>query len=264
MLTFYDSGEEFREACQVPWIQKEEVIKGFFEINIENFGKSPTDFAVKYTKDDQSILAIRQGENPMVFKGADSIVPDFAKALSRYVVAVKGVMAEKHAYELFIKSWPFKEVRHADMRCMTFSTASAEKPAGVVKAEKKHLKDIIELYKCFYSETKQDEKLGDIKEVAKSRLDSTYVVEIDGKAVAMAYVTRDTQLSACISGVVTHHDYRGKGACKKLIKYIATSIVNTGRYCYLFVEDSNTLARSLYSQCGFTTLKFYVHGRING
>ena len=264
MLTFYDSGEEFREACQVPWVQKEEVAKGFFEVNIENFGKSPNDFAVMYTKDNQTILAIRQGDNPMFFKGAESIIPDFAKALSKYVVAVKGVMAEKRAYELFIKSWPFKETRRVDMRCMTYSAASSSKPVGAVKAEKRHLKDIVELYSHFYLETQQDGKLGNLKEVAKSRLDGTYVVEMDGKAVAMAYKTRETDLSACISGVVTHPNYRGKGACKSLLQYMATSIVNTGRYCYLFVAEDNDLMRSLCSQSGFSTLKFYVHGRING
>lgn len=264
MLTFYDTGAEFRSECSVPWIEKDFVAKGFLDVNIDNLGKGKRDFAVKYTKDGQGILAIRQGNHPMFFKGAEQIVPDFAAALQYIGIAVQGVIAEKRSYELFIKHWKSREVSREDMHCMIRGTSDSGStpPEGWARAEKKHVKDMTKLLEQFYKDTMQEAPQEDLHDVVQSKLDRSFVMVRDGKPVSMAYRTREVSDAACISGVVTDPKYRGKGCATAMIGHLADLIQREGKQAYLFVNADNMVARKVYNNVGFRTNKFYVKGTI--
>lgn len=260
MLTFYDNGAEFAVECEQPWVANNAVFTGFFMSNIQQFDPTSSDFAVKYQTGDATILGIRHAGHPMFFAGADAAVEDFAHAMHRRGVNLKSIIAEKRLHDAFVKAWPVKETSRKDMRVMVYSTPTVTIGADVVRAGKEHVKDIAKLLEQFYRETGQVSEHDDYKQMAKEKLGRTYVI-LDGKqVVSMAMRARDFATTCCISGVVTDSAHRNKGFSKRVVGFLANQIHNEGKQCYLFADDKNMVARSLYTRLGFNTLKFYTQG----
>ncbi len=78
----------------------------------------------------------------------------------------------------------------------------------------------------------------------------------DGTPVSTAHISRRLSHGACISGVYTPPQFRGKGYCQNTVAALCREILEEGnRYCTLFVDKVNPISNRVYQKIGFAILE---------
>ncbi len=129
----------------------------------------------------------------------------------------------------------------------------AEKIMLSFKASKSKLKDLIE----FYNDN-------DMLVNAESRLPGilswgeAYCIQRDGKIVACALTTTETNDAAMIGAVYTTPEYRNNGYAKDCIFNLGRELVLQHKKPYLFYQANDVLLSRLYESMGFKQINTWM------
>jgi len=82
-------------------------------------------------------------------------------------------------------------------------------------------------------------------------MNNHYIWE-DGHPVSQAYNMRHTRSGACISGVYTPPQYRGKGYASSVVAELSLILLERGnKFCYLFADAENPISCGIYRKLGY-------------
>ena len=75
------------------------------------------------------------------------------------------------------------------------------------------------------------------------------------KLTSIAGFTRQVSAGRCISFVYTPEPYRRRGYAQSLISRMGLELFDSGKVSFLYVEQANERALSLYKKIGFTSVQ---------
>ena len=73
-----------------------------------------------------------------------------------------------------------------------------------------------------------------------------------GECVSMAIISRETPNSACLTGVYTPDEQRGRGYASALVGAVSQRVLDSGKeYCTLFTDLANPTSNKIYHALGY-------------
>lgn len=258
MLKLYTDKEEFISNNQLFIQQCNYVVRAMFEVSLQDFGQCPTDFAARFEHAGEQVFAIRQSARPMFFTGNENAVGRFAQAMKKARPELSYIRAKQNLKDAFVRAWT-KNYCQADNVYIMEKNTPGEKfdYDGIRKAEEENIPDLVTLLTLFYKSIDKLPESPSMGDLVRLKLPQCMIQVRDGKAVAMAYRTRDFRDSCAIAGVVTLPEYRGQKCASSLVSYMAKQIERQKKICYLFVDTTNMPAINAYHNAGLRTMKTY-------
>ncbi|MCL2621212.1 MAG: GNAT family N-acetyltransferase, partial [Defluviitaleaceae bacterium] len=82
--------------------------------------------------------------------------------------------------------------------------------------------------------------------------DKLYILEVDGIAVSMTKVTRETSNGICIGLVYTPPYWRGKGYASGVVAQVSQACLDKGfKFCVLYTDLTNPTSNNIYQKIGY-------------
>ncbi|MCL2235174.1 MAG: GNAT family N-acetyltransferase [Defluviitaleaceae bacterium] len=79
-----------------------------------------------------------------------------------------------------------------------------------------------------------------------------YILEVDGTAVSMAKIDRETENNICISYVYTPPYWRKKGFASSIVAQVSQVCLDKGfKSCVLYTDLANPTSNSIYQEIGY-------------
>lgn len=184
-----------------------------------------------------------------------------AEKLRREQIEIRGVNASKQLCNAFFSAYGGRYRVRTGMDIMVLKELT-EPPvvSGQLRpATHEELSPMAEWYRAFHREALREEPPEDMEDRVREHIDqqALYVWETpEGEVVSMAHLTRKLEHGACISGVYTPPEHRGKGYCQNTVAELCRTRLQQGAdYCTLFVDKANPISNRVYEKIGFQVIE---------
>ena len=79
-----------------------------------------------------------------------------------------------------------------------------------------------------------------------------HVLEVDGTAVSIAGITRETETAVCVGRVYTPPYFRGKGYASSVVAQLSQLYLDKGyKFCVLYTDLANPTSNKIYQEIGY-------------
>ena len=196
----------------------------------------------------------------------DERIPETAAELAAYFrensIAITGVSGRDALCRAFIEAHGGRFTLRSAMDIMVLHTLIEPPPCpgAVRKADMSDL-DLIVDWKCaMMLEALNEESVPErVRATTIDQLDRSVVWLMEnerGQPVSMANSGRMLEHGACVSGVYTPPEYRGKGYCQNTVAALCRDLFASGKsYVTLFVDKKNPISNRVYRKIGFDVLE---------
>ena len=199
----------------------------------------------------------------------NSADPDPSKAVSELAsylrdknIEITGVTARDALCQAFMAAYGGKFTLRETLDIMVLSTLIEPPPCpGTVQKAAMSDLDLIVDWKCaIIREALHEEPVPErVRETTIGQLKRSVVClkrDPSGEPVSMANSGRMLERGACVSGVYTPPEHRGKGYCQNTVAALCRELLACGKsYITLFVDKKNPISNRVYRKIGFEILE---------
>lgn len=184
-----------------------------------------------------------------------------AKQMTDCGVEISCINGKKDAVEILMPFFPDRKVCNDYLAALRKSPEPRELDCAPVRLAPAQAREIIDLY--LQVEGFADSCVGrEDAEAESTRVNlenggRCYGIHKDGRLIAAASTSAESDISAMITGVCTHPDYRGKGYASALVAKLCCDCLQEGlRSLCLFYD--NPAAGRIYRRIGFVEMGQYM------
>ena len=257
MLKIYQNGEQFIA-------ENEDIIRQFpletvfFEANAKYMPHTDVNnFLLKLTDGEKFLLAVHNGDYPMVIFGNNELCTELAQKAVELQLSFNKIMGTLPTCEAFLCKYESltaatHKIRYA-MELMRCDTLLTNETCGVEIPTEKDVDELANMMVTFHEEAMGETvTLEEKRNEVASNLTSCAIMRCDGHIVSCAFKKRETDYLASISGVYTSPQYRGRGYACRIVTFLTKQIMLNGKLPYLFVDKTNPISNHVYSKIGYT------------
>ncbi|MEG0541628.1 MAG: GNAT family N-acetyltransferase [Angelakisella sp.] len=171
------------------------------------------------------------------------------------------ISGKKEAVEILIPFFPHQKVKNSYLAALRKNPQPQQVDTEPTKLKPSQAREIVDLYLQVeeFSEGyigHEDEETNNMQ-LGLTKGGRCYGIHKDGQLIAAASTSAENNISAMITGVCTHPDYRGKGYASALVAKLCYDCLNEGLSSLCLFYD-NPAAGRIYRRIGFVEIGQYM------
>ncbi len=256
MITEYNNGAELVERY-AEFLDTNKYLTAFFHID----GKLVTEITEKnyaYSAENggKRLLTMRADPFSVLLFGDGELIPELFNFMYERGCVIDHILCDDAvgaALTDYMKHRRGLElIKALGMDFMECREKTAPTDPYVETATEADLEEIAYCMQHFLVDCGLTESLD--KEQIRRNIGKYRIIRADGRIVATAALTAETETSMKIVSVYTRDEYRGKGYARKAVNAVKNEILDKGYIATLNVDQKNPISYHLYLSLGFKKL----------